>query len=355
MDFAQKDRMKVVEREPSDGHERLLHATDQGTGLNALISIHSTARGPAAGGCRMFPYGSIDEAITDVERLSRGMTYKNAAADLPLGGGKSVIIGRPDRDKTPVLMRAFGDFVNALEGTYYTAEDVGISPHELAYAAERSDFVVGLKGGPFASGDPSPFTAQGVFNAMTVTWAHLTGIPNLSGVTVAVQGLGHVGMHLARRLHEVGADLIVSDLNSERVREAQTEFAAIAVAPSEIFVQQADIFAPCAMGAAINAETVPRLKVRAVVGAANNQLASDDMGQALKDRGILYAPDYVVNGGGIVNVAMEILQVTDARFRDERLAGLRESLDHILREAAATGGLPHHIADTYIEERLRFP
>lgn len=352
MKTALKARLQINDLKPAHGHERLWHAVDEATGLNALVSIHSTARGPAAGGCRMFAYGSFEQAIADVERLSCGMTYKNAAADLPLGGGKSVIIGAPGKIKSPDLMRSFGAFVNALEGRYYTAEDVGISPQDLAYAAEQSDFVCGLDGGAFASGDPSPYTAQGVFNSMSVVRKHMTGSPDLKGVTVAVQGLGNVGMHLAGLLHDAGAKLIVTDLDAKQLDHARHNFGATVVAPTEITMQQADIYAPCAMGAALNVETVLQLRVGAVVGAANNQLATDDMGRMLKDRGILYAPDYLVNGGGVTNVAMEILKVSDPSFRQERIDGMGKTLAEVLLIAEQTNDLPHRIADRIMEERI---
>lgn len=355
MDAALQTRIQISDLQPSVGHERLVHAVDPDTGLNALISIHSTARGPAAGGCRMFDYATFADAVRDVERLSKGMTYKNAGADLPLGGGKSVIIGAPDVMKTPDLMRAFGAFVDALQGQYYTAEDVGISPRDLVFAAEQSDFVVGLDGGPFASGDPSPHTAKGVFTSIEVTWAHLTGSANLNGVTVAIQGLGHVGMSLAEQLHSAGANLIVSDLRATSLDHAQSEFGAMAVPADQIAAMPADIFAPCAMGGALNDVTVPQLPVRAVVGAANNQLAGDHIGHALRERGILYAPDYIVNGGGIINVAMEILKTNDPAFRQSRLDGIGKTLADIFAQSAQTGDLPHVIADRMVEARLARP
>lgn len=352
MEPALKAGLQIKELTPAAGHERLVHGYDEATGLNALISIHSTVRGPAAGGCRMFDYATFEDAVHDVERLSRGMTYKNAGADLPLGGGKSVIIGAPDKVKSPELMRAFGAFVDTIAGDYFTAEDVGISPQDLSYAAETSDFVVGLDGGPFASGDPSPHTAKGVFLSTKVAWQHLTGTDDLTGVRVAIQGLGHVGMSLAEQLYVAGAKLIVSDLRTDALEVARSRLGATVVDPSDIASQTADIFAPCAMGGALNDLTVPQLKVRAVVGAANNQLAGDHIGQALQDRGILYAPDYIVNGGGIINVAMEILKLRDPSFRQDRLAGVATTLRSIFAEAELTGELPHRIADTLIEQRL---
>lgn len=346
------DGLDICDLTPSPSHERLVQVTADSVGLNALISIHSTKLGPAAGGCRMFSYDTLQDAIYDVERLSRGMTYKNAAANLALGGGKSVIIGDPKKIKSPELMRAFGSFVNTLEGQYFTAEDVGISPADLAFSAEATDFVAGLDGGAFASGDPSPHTAQGVFNCMQVAWSHRHATDKLTGVKIAIQGLGHVGMHLARLLSEAGAQLIVSDLDEVQTESAAANYAAKVVAPDEIHKQDVDIFAPCAMGGALNDTLICDLKAKVIVGAANNQLATDAIGQKLKDRSVLYAPDYIVNGGGIVNAAMEILKVSDPAFRKTRLESLALTLREILAEADKSGKLPHILADELMERRL---
>ncbi|MCW3780385.1 Glu/Leu/Phe/Val dehydrogenase dimerization domain-containing protein [Defluviimonas salinarum] len=238
-----KPNFAIRELEPREGYERLVEARDEQTGLHALVSIHSLRRGPAAGGCRMFNYARIEDAIYDVERLSRGMTYKNAAADLPLGGGKSVIIGDPKTQKTPELMRAFGTLIECLAGDYYTAEDVGVSPQDMAYVAERTSYVAGLEGGEFASGDPSPVTARGVFLCLKQTLKHRLGSDDLTGKTVAVQGLGHVGMSLAGMLHAAGAKLIVSDINDAAVRAAEVDFDAMVVSPDDILRQDVDVFA----------------------------------------------------------------------------------------------------------------
>lgn len=300
----------------------------------------------------MFDYDSLQEAIYDVERLSRGMTYKNAAANLALGGGKSVIIGNPQKIKTPQLMRAFGFFVNSLQGAYFTAEDVGISPTDLAFSAEVTDFVAGLDGGDYASGDPSPYTAQGVFSCMRVAWSHLHGTESLRGTKIAIQGLGHVGMHLVRMLSNAGAVLFVSDLNPVQTEIASLKYNATVVPANDIHKQDVDIFAPCAMGGALSDTVVAELKAKLVVGAANNQLSSPSIGKELQNRGILYAPDYIVNGGGIVNAAMEILKISDLSFRQTRLEGLVTTLREILVEASATKKLPHVLADELMERRL---
>ncbi|RPE66588.1 leucine dehydrogenase [Pacificibacter maritimus] len=337
---------------PRQGYQRLVEAKDHATGLHALVSIHSLHRGPAAGGCRMFDYATFDDAVQDVQRLSLGMTYKNAAADLPLGGGKSVIIGDPKRHKTPELMRAFGRLIDHLGGSYYTAEDVGISPQDMAYVAQTTPYVAGLEGGEFASGDPSPVTARGVFLCLKQTLLHALGSDDLNNKTVAIQGLGHVGMHLATLLHGAGADLIVSDINSEATQHAAQKLGALVVLPQEIFHQDADVFAPCAMGGILSTDVIAGLKARFVVGAANNQLAHETCGQGLHDAGVLYAPDYIVNGGGIINVAMEILKISDPAYRENRVNGLAKTLDQVFTAATKAGEPPHIVADRLIKQRL---
>lgn len=349
---ATKHSLSIRDLTPGEGYARLVEARDEQTGLHALVSIHSLQRGPAAGGCRMFNYARIEDAIYDVERLSRGMTYKNAAAELPLGGGKSVIIGDPKTLKTPELMRAFGAFIDSLAGDYYTAEDVGVSTQDMAYVAESTAYVAGLDGGDYASGDPSPVTARGVFLCVRQTLEHGLGSDDLTGKVVAIQGLGHVGMSLAGMLYGAGARLIVSDINEEAVRHAEKEFGATVVAPDQILHQDADIFAPCAMGGVLTPDAIDALKVRFVVGAANNQLADDTCGQRLQDKGILYAPDYIVNGGGIVNVAMEILKISDPTYRESRISGLATTLEQVFSRADETGEPPHVVADRLIERRL---
>ncbi len=344
--------LTIRELEPSNGYARLVEARDEQTGLHALVSIHSLKRGPAAGGCRMYNYANVKQAIFDVERLSRGMTYKNAAAELPLGGGKSVIIGDPKTQKTPELMRAFGSFIDSLNGDYYTAEDVGVSVQDMAHVAKKTRYVAGLEGGAFASGDPSPVTARGVFLCLKQTLKHATGSDDLTDKKIAVQGLGHVGMSLAGMLHAAGAKLIVCDVNAEQAQSAKEAFGAIVVSPDEILRQDVEVFMPCAMGGVLSPVAIAALRARFVVGAANNQLADNACGQQLKDAGILYAPDYIVNGGGIVNVAMEILQIADPDYRESRIAGLATTLEKVFALADEQDLPPHVVADQLIETRL---
>jgi leucine dehydrogenase len=326
-------------------HETVFRVEDAGAGLTGFIALHSTARGPAAGGLRMRRYDSEAAALEDVLRLSRGMSFKNAAADLPLGGGKAVIIGDPAA-KTQAQLRAMGRAIETLKGRYWTAEDMGMSPADMAVLATETGFVAGLDRGRHASGDPSPVTARGIFYAMRRVAAHLWGSPDLAGRHVAIQGVGHVGWYLAKYLRAAGAELSVADRDADLAARAAQSFGAAVVEAGDILQAEADILAPCAIGGVLNAGTIPALRVRAVCGGANNQLAGDDDGDALAARGILYAPDYVVNAGGIVNVATEILRIIDrARFVDDKLAALGASLDAILDEAAATGTGPHRVAD----------
>ncbi len=343
-------RMTDIE---APGHERLVRVEDDASGLRAFIAIHSTRLGPAAGGLRMRPYESEQAAIEDVLRLSRGMTFKNAAAGLPLGGGKAVIIGDPAADKSPELLLAFGEAVEALGGRYWTAEDMGMSPRDMEIIARRTAHVAGLAEGPHASGDPSPVTAQGVFNSMRIAARHRLGSWDLSGRAVAVQGLGHVGEHLCRLLHEAGARLIVTDVARPAVERAVARFGALAVSPDEIYDAPADIFAPCAIGATLNEATIARLKVRVVAGAANNQLATPEDGRRLHQRGILLAPDFVANGGGIINVAAEIGRIPDREeWVAEKLAALEDTLERILSRAEALSCSPAEVAESIVEEIL---
>jgi leucine dehydrogenase len=329
-----------------------LRVEDAATGLVGFIAVHSTLRGPAAGGLRMRPYATEAEALDDALRLSRGMTLKNAAADLPLGGGKAVIIGDPAQ-KTEAQLQAFARAIDALQGRYWTAEDMGMSPADMAVIRGVTRYVAGLDSGAHASGDPSPVTARGVFYAMRVAAAHRWGSPVLEGRRVAVQGLGHVGWHLAKLVRAAGAQLVVADRDAERAAWAATTFGAEVADPQAILSVDADILAPCAIGGILNADSVPGIRAEIICGAANNQLADDAAGDALHARGILYVPDYVANGGGIVNVATEILGIRDRRaFVSDRLSALEEMTDRILTRAEAENTGPHRVADEVVAARL---
>lgn len=334
------------------GHEQVLRVSEPSLGLTGFIALHSTALGPAAGGLRMRPYASEEAALEDVLRLSRGMTYKNAAAGLPLGGGKAVIMGDP-ATKTPEMLEAFGRAIETLKGHYWTAEDMGMSPEDMAHVARGTAHVAGLADGDYASGDPSPITAQGIFNAIRVTARHRFGSDDLTGRSVALQGLGHVGDYLARLLDKAGARLIVADIDAGRSARLAAELGATAVDARQILGVEADILAPCAIGAVLNETTIPALKVAAVAGGANNQLATAEDGARLAARGILYAPDFVANAGGIINVATEILRIEDREgFVAEKLAAAAATLDSILSAAARTGRSPADLAEEIVDARL---
>ena len=343
---------------PSFANHEGVHAVfDEKTGLRAIIAVHSSARGPAVGGTRMWNYASSAEALEDVLRLSRGMSYKNAVADLEMGGGKSVIIGDSRTQKTPELFRAFGRAVGTLGGLYYAAEDVGVSVADIAEARKVTPYVLGLNDGPEASGDPSPVTAEGVYRSTLLAARRLWKQDDLTGLTVSVQGIGHVGGYLADKLYAAGAKLIMTDVNTALLAEVAARTNAEIVAPDAIYDVVADIYAPCALGATLNPQTLDRLTVKAVVGAANNQLATPDIGQILFERGVLYAPDYVVNGGGIINVASELRArqtggAYDADWVESKLSRLMDTFEEVLDRSAAEKRPTHQIADAIAEARI---
>lgn len=294
--------MSVFDFMEKYGHEQIVFCYDKVSGLKAIIGIHDTTLGPALGGCRMWPYEREEDALYDVVRLSRGMTYKNAAMGNNLGGGKCVVIGNPRTDKSEELFRALGRFVQSLGGRYITAEDVGTGVEDLALAGLETEFVAGRAE---LSGDPSPATAYGVFRGMKAAAREVWSSESLKGRTVAVQGVGHVGYHLCKHLNDEGARLIVTDIFAENVERVVKAFGASAVKPEEIYGVPCDIFAPCALGAIINDETIPQLQCKVIAGSANNQLKEPQHAEILQHSGILYAPDFVINGGGVVNVAEE--------------------------------------------------
>jgi leucine dehydrogenase len=339
----------IFDRLAEMGHEQLVICHDRAAGYRGIIAIHSTTLGPALGGTRFWSYASDEEAIIDALRLARGMTYKNAIAGLNLGGGKAVIIGNNKTKKREMLFRAHGRFVETLGGRYVTAEDVGTSTGDMDFVHMETDYVAGLAA---RSGDPSPVTAHGVFRAIQASakWRWESG--DLAGRTVAIQGCGNVGFYLAKELDEAGAKLVVSDIDADRVKRVVAETGATAVGPEEIYGQRADIFAPCALGGIINDETIPQLKVEIVAGGANNQLLEERHGDELERRNILYAPDYVANAGGVINVYSELAGWDVERAR--RKAG--EIHDTVLSifEIARTDGVPTYVAaDRLAERRLK--
>lgn len=335
-----------------DDHEGVHHFHDAETGLKAIIAIHSTTLGPAAGGCRMWDYATGADMLTDVLRLSQGMSYKNAMAGLPLGGGKAVIWGDPHKDKSSDLFRAFGRAVESLHGRYWTAEDVGLSPGDLAAAAEETKYVAGLESGAAASGDPSPVTALGVYRGILECAKRAYDTDDLNGKRVAVQGVGSVGGGVCLHLAKAGADLIVSDVHQETLSEIASLTGATIVSPDEIYDQDADIFSPNALGAVVNQETLGRLKAKVIAGGANNQLATRDMGAALSEAGVLYAPDYVINGGGIINVAAEISGNYSRDWVDDKLDTLMDTLGTILDQSLAEARPTNEIADEVARQRV---
>ncbi|MFD2166808.1 Leu/Phe/Val dehydrogenase [Thalassotalea euphylliae] len=285
-----------------DDHEQVVFCSDKETGLKAIIAVHSTKLGAAVGGCRMWDYASDEEALVDVLRLSRGMTYKNAMAGLSMGGGKSVIIGDAKSIKSEALFKAFGRALNGLGGRYISAEDVNITTGDIAIANTETPYVTGTEG---KSGNPAPYTALGTYLGVKAAVKHKLRRDDLEGLTVAVQGLGSVGFYLCEHLHKAGAKLVVTDINEDALARAKAEFGAEVVGLNEIYDVDCDIYSPCALGATINDGTIDRIKAKVIAGCANNQLAEPKHDQALVDRGILYAPDYVINAGGIINVSFE--------------------------------------------------
>lgn len=342
--------MSVFELMEKYGHEQVVFGYDTVSGLRAIIAIHDTTLGPALGGTRMWPYKTEEEALVDVLRLSRGMTYKNAAMGLNLGGGKAVIIGDSRKDKSEEMFRAFGKLVESLGGRYITAEDVGTNTDDMDIIRGQTAHVTGLAQ---TSGNPSPVTAFGAFRAMAASLRTVFGSDSFKGRSVAVQGVGAVGFSLVQRLIEAGAKVYVTDIYPEKVQKA-VELGAIAVPVDRIFDQECDVFAPCALGAVINDDTVPRFKCKIVCGAANNQLLEPGHGKALSRRGILYAPDFIVNGGGVINVADEMYPGGYNRERSlNRIARIYDILMNIFQMAKEKGIETHEAADLYAEERIQ--
>jgi len=330
---------------PEFDHEQVLYCHDPSVKLNAIIALHSTALGPAAGGCRMHPYVSSEEALTDVLRLSRGMSYKNAIAGLPLGGGKSVIIADPKCANKAELLRAFSHHVQSLNGRYWTAIDVGVGPADADILAEKADFVF-ARASQYEEGfNPSLFTAFGGFVGIQAVAKHVLGCDDLSGVRVAVQGLGQTGGDLCRQLHEAGARLTVADVNETVAGDIAKQYGASIVAPENIHAQDVDIFAPCALGGTINDTTLPQIKAKAICGLANNQLAHSRHGAALHHRGISFVPDYVVNAGGMIGASTVIFDTPSREISNQRILGLYDTILSILGKADKAGRPSSEIAD----------
>jgi len=337
-----------------DNHEQVVFCNDQHSGLKAIIAIHNTQLGPALGGCRMYPYTSETAALTDVLRLSRSMTYKAAVANINLGGGKSIIIGDPKKHISEALFRTFGRFVNSLGGRYITAEDVGTSVDHMEWISYETKYVVGLSTHLGGLGDPSPVTAHGTFVGIKAAIKSTKGVDNLAGIKVAIEGIGHVGYYLCKELHAHGARLYVSDINPEATKRAADEFGAIVVDCDKIYSLDVDVYAPCALGATINDKTIPQFKCSIIAGAANNQLDKEMIhASELTKKGILYAPDFVINAGGLINVYTEV-----EGFHKERALEKTENIYPTLlkifalahKEKISTAEAANQIAEQRIRE-----
>lgn len=349
--------MSVFEHPAYNEHESVHFHHDKRSGLHAIVAIHSTRFGPALGGCRIWSYDNDDQALADVLRLSQGMTYKAAIANVPVGGGKAVImLDKRGPGKTRALLHAMGDFIQQLGGRYITAEDVGTSVDDLHIVAERTQFVTGIERkkdihGNWVTGDPSPATALGVFIGIETAVKHRLGVDNLQGIRVAVQGMGNVGYRVANLLHAAGAQLWVSDINPKNLQRAVTELNATAVKPTEIHSQPVDVFAPCALGSAISEESIDDLQVAVIAGSANNQLQHSQLGLELQQRDILYAPDFVINGGGLIDVYQQMVG-HDPQLSRRHIESIGENLVRIFSLAAKRNLPTEAIAYELAEHRL---
>ena len=341
-----------------DEHELVQFVHDRKSGLSAILALHSTHLGPGAGGTRFWHYAEPAGALRDALRLSRGMSYKNAMAGLPMGGGKAVVLLDSNRTKTPEMLAAFGDAIDALGGRYVTAEDVGASEADMVAIAQRTPHVCGLPAGEGElGGDPGPFTAMGIYHGIKAAVAHKLGKTSVKGVHVAVQGAGSVGGGVARLLHRDGARLTVADVNAERAKTLAREVDANLAAPDAVMSVACDVFSPNALGAILDEEGIARLDCAVVAGGANNQLARPEHGAALAERGILYAPDYVINAGGIISVTLEHLARQDGSHCDinqvrKRLAQIPDRLVAIWRESEASGISPDVVADRMAQKLI---
>ena len=343
--------MSIFDAPEFDGHEEVVFVNEPAVGLRGIIAIHDTTLGPALGGCRMWAYEQESDAIRDVLRLSRGMTHKAAILDCALGGGKSVIIGDPYTEKTPQMMHAMGRWIDTLGERYVVGEDIGTNPGDMKEIRTETRCVSCLRKEDGGYGDPAPMTALGVFNAMRAGIEHTMGSSDFNGLRVAVQGIGNVGTNLCRLLHEVGAKLTISDVNAEKLSAVVEEFGADVVGPEEIYAVDSHVFAPCAIGAILNDNTIPQLKARVVAGAANNQLDESRHGQMLAEHDIAYMPDYVANGGGLVSCAAEWYR-TDLREVPTHVRQIYDTSLLILERAAGDGITTAAAADRIARERI---
>lgn len=348
--------MSVFQHPEFDSHEHVAFYNDDKAGLQAIIAVHNTNLGPALGGCRMWTYADSSEALNDVLRLSKGMTYKAAMANLALGGGKSVIIGNPRTQKTPEMMSAMGEFVASLGGKYFTAEDSGIAVSDLKIMSQHSDYIAGIHAkyhyaGEQADGNPAPSTAYGVFVGLKSS-VEFGLNQSLKGVRVGIQGMGHVGYRLAEHLHREGAELFVADIFPEGVDKAVSNLGAIAVSPEEIMSLDVDVLAPCALGATVNEQSIDTIKAKVIAGAANNQLSTESIGEKLLERGILYAPDYVINAGGVIDIFHQRMETSSNDAMRAHIEEIGTTLKDIYTRSTQTKQATNRVANVMAEERF---
>ena len=349
--------MRFVEYMQKKGHRELAVWTDTETGLKAFIAIHDLTLGPALGGTRIWPHATDEDAIMDVLRLARAMTYKSAAAGLNLGGGKGLILADPRKDKTEALLRSYGRFVDSMGGRYVTTEDVGANAQDMEWISRETKHVVGLSEELGGSGNPARVTGFGVYQAMRACAEAAWGSDSLEGRTVAMQGFGNVASSIAVHVKEAGAKLVVTDINDAAIAKAEAMGVAAIVEPDAIFDVECDVFAPCALGGALNSETIPRLRSAVVCGAANNQLADDDSAEQLRKRGILYAPDFIANAGGVINVYFELGRAYDRDAAMEKTAHIYDTMGRVIatsnREDITTAEAANRIAEERLEAARR--
>jgi leucine dehydrogenase len=346
-------RREGTGRPDSVDFEQIVYCNDPKVGLRAIVAMHSTALGPATGGCRMWNYANEGEALTDVLRLSKGMTYKAATAGLNWGGGKAVIIGDAKTQKSPEMMKRFGEFVERLGGHYITAKDVGIGSEDLKHVKKSTKHVLGIDGEPGSSGDPSPATAWGVYHGMKSAAKEAFGSPSLKGLTIGLQGLGSVSYYLLEHLAAEGAKVVGCDIDQTVIDRAVKKYGIETVSPNSIFDVACDIFSPSALGGAINRETLPRIKAKVIAGAANNQLATPEIGSELTKKGLVYAPDYVINGGGLINIYYEAMPGGYSRQKAfAHVERIGQTITQILERAKAENQPTSLIADRLAEERV---
>jgi len=343
--------MAIFEKIQSDNYEQIIFCNDKTVGLKAIIAIHNSALGPATGGCRMWNYRTEEEALTDVLRLSKGMTYKASISGLPLGGGKSIIIG-DNAQKTPALLKRFGDFVETLAGNYITAKDVGIDSNDLKIIKSKTSHILGIAGETNSSGDPSPVTAWGVYNGILACAEKAFGQKSVKGLKIAMQGLGAVNYHLLSYLHKDGAQVVACDINPEATTRAQKGFGIEIINPENIYDVKCDIFSPGALGAIVNKETLSKFQCKVIAGGANNQLAAESDGEELLKRGILYAPDYAINAGGLTNIFHE-KEGYNKEKAYAHVAKIYDTIKLILNRSEAEKLPANLVANRIAEERVR--